>query len=336
MTKIRLGTIGTSWITDSFIAGALATNLYELSWVYSRNEEKGETFGSKYGDIPVETDLEEFVNKEDLDVIYIASPNILHYEQALLALKAQKHVIVEKPATINVEQWDEMIAAAEENDVFVMEAARHMHIPNLELVKEEVEKLGTIHGATLPYVRYSSRYDNVRAGEDPNIFSLDFAGGALMDLGIYPIYTAVALFGKPKEVFYFTHRIRTGVDGFGTAILRYEDFDVTILVGKNATSAYEVEIYGEDETLILDHVSNLNEAHLLDVKTFEKQEVTLVEQLDNDMTYEAKAFADMIMNKDSEATKDRYNELSDIARIVSGILYDLRADANIRFAGEEA
>src|SRR5699024_26047 len=206
-----------------------------------------------------------------------------------------------------------------------------LYIPNLEKISNEIKKLDGIVGATFPYVRYSSRYDNVLAGEEPNIFSLKFAGGALMDLGIYPIYTAVALFGEPEEAVYYPRKIRTGVDGIGTVILRYKEFDVTILVGKIATSSYEVEIYGAKETLIINHVSELGKARKVDHQTLEEQEVNLVEQHKNSMFYEAEALAKMIQTKDEPETLERYEELSDLARTVSGLLNNLLTQADIIF-----
>lgn len=331
MTKLKLGTIGTSWITDSFIEGALATSFYDLNTIYSRNKEKGEEFASKYDKVLVETDFNKFLTNKELDVIYVASPNSLHYEQSLLALQAKKHVIVEKPATLNVKQWDHLLEEADKNKVFILEAARHMHLPNLEIIQKEVEELGEIRGGIFPYVRYSSRYDNVLAGEEPNVFSLNFAGGALMDLGIYPIYTAVALFGKPKENYYFAQKIATGVDGIGTVILRYEKFDLTILVGKNASSAAEVEIYGADKTLIIDHVSHLAKARLLDIRTFAEQDVELEAVRKNDMYYEALTLAEMILQPNSTKTKERYQHYSNLARIVTELLDELREQAGIVF-----
>lgn len=331
---LELGTVGTSWITERFIEAALESGYYELNTVYSRNQETGKELAGKYGEIAVETDFDSFLQKEAIDVVYIASPNSLHYKQSLAALRAGKHVMVEKPATINVEQWDHLLEEGEAKHLFILEAAKHMHLPNLDHIRKEIEQLGEIRGATLPYIRYSSRYDNVLAGEEPNVFSLDFAGGALMDLGIYPIYTAVALFGKPEESHFFSRKIKTGVDGIGTAILRYEDFDVTVLMGKNATSAAEVEIYGADETLIVNHVSALEKARLLDVRSFEEKAVQLEETPENDMVYEAMTLARMIRNKNSEETKARYQELSDLARIVTEILKELRLDSNIHFPND--
>ncbi|RTK47929.1 gfo/Idh/MocA family oxidoreductase, partial [Enterococcus faecalis] len=94
-------------------------------------------------------------------------------------------------------------------------------------------------------------YDAVLAGEEPNIFSPHFSGGALADLGVYPVYAAVAWFGKPQDVHYFARKLPTGVDGIGTAVLRYADFDVTIQTGKIADSELRSEIYFEDRTLDL-------------------------------------------------------------------------------------
>lgn len=335
MTKLGLGTIGTSWITDSFIEAALETKQYTLNCVYSRTEKRAQEFAGKYGNVSTETDQDRFFNNEDLDVIYIASPNSLHYEQTLKALQAGKHVIVEKPASTSEAEWDEMLTVAADHDVFVFEAAKHMHIPNLEKVSAAVNQLGEINGASFSYVRYSSRYDKVRAGEEPNIFSLKFSGGALMDLGIYPVYTAVALFGAPEAAHYFPKKIKTGVDGLGTVILQYKTFDVTIVVGKIGTSTRGVEIYGKDETLIIDHVSHLTKAKLMDAKSLEETALPLENHHGNDMIYEAEAFAQMINNKADDSTIKRYRELSNKARIVSGILHELRAKNNLIFEAEK-
>ena len=100
MAPINFGIIGTSWITDSFIECAQATSKWNLAAVYSRTEESAKKFAAKYESQKVElyTDLNKLVNDSNLSAIYIASPNILHYEQAKLALNAGKNVILEKPS----------------------------------------------------------------------------------------------------------------------------------------------------------------------------------------------------------------------------------------------
>ena len=113
--------------------------------------------------------------------------------------------------------------------------------------------------------------------------------------------------------------------------LPYDSFDLTILTGKIATSSAEVEIFGEDETLIIDHVSKLKKARLLDARTFEEEKILLKKPKENDMYYEAETMAEFIRNKDSEEVQKRYQELSDLARTVTGLLKDLRDKANIVF-----
>lgn len=334
MKKLRLGTIGTSWITDSFITAALNTGSYELAEVYSRTAEKGRKFSKKYGKISVEDDFDRFINNEKLDVIYIASPNSLHFDQSMQALKAKKHVIVEKPAVTSPKEWDALVEEAKNNNVFIFEAAKHMHTPNFKEVKKIVQDLGAIKGATFAFSKYSSKFDAYLAGEEPNIFSLKFAGGALMDLGIYPVYLSLALFGKPENSYYFARKLSTGVDGNGTIILRYPSFDVTIFVGKNTTSEIGGEIYGEQATLLLDHVSEVSQAELLDYHTNQKTKLPLNEQKSNEMYYEAETFAHFLNNPQNTEVIEEYRKYSALAKDVATVLYDLRHQEEIYFTNE--
>lgn len=334
MEKLSLGTIGTSWITDSFIQAALESDAYTLSEVYSRSEKKGNEFAKKYGDISVEDDLDAFFNNALLDVIYIASPNSLHFGQAMQALKAKKHVIVEKPAVTSPKEWDSLINEAKKQGVFIFEAARHVHIPNFKKIKDVVGDLGDIKGASLAYAKYSSKFDAYLAGKEPNIFSLKFAGGALMDLGVYPIYLSVALFGMPEKNLYFSRKLKTGVDGNGTIILRYKEFDVTIFIGKNVTTQIGVEIYGENDTLLVDHATNMSRAELLNYQSNDKKEITLNLPKENDMIYEAKAFAYYIMNKEEASVKEEVNYYSNLAGNVAQIMYELRVQEDIHFPAD--
>ena len=102
---LKLGIIGTSAISHSFLAAAKETDQYELRAVYSRTLEKARSFTQPYGQVALYDDLIAFLDS-DLDVIYIASPNSLHYPQAKLALLAKKHVILEKPAVTTPKEWE--------------------------------------------------------------------------------------------------------------------------------------------------------------------------------------------------------------------------------------
>ena len=110
---------------------------------------------------------------------------------------------------------DEIIHLANEHNVYIFEAARNIHESGFKKIADYLPLKDEIIGANFSYMKYSSRYDQVLDGEEPNIFSTHFSGGALMDLGVYLVYAAVAWFGMPKEVHYFPRKISTGVDGLG-------------------------------------------------------------------------------------------------------------------------
>lgn len=335
MTKLNLGTIGTSSITNLFIKAAHLTNKFQLHAVYSRSIEKGKQFAEPHEAKRVYDNLDEFLHDPELDVIYIASPNSLHYQQTIAALEAGKHVLVEKPAFTHPTHWDHVEKLANEKDRLVIEAVRHIHEPNFQLTKKEIARLNEIQGATLFYMKYSSRYDLVRAGEEPNIFSPKLAGGALMDLGVYPLYAALAWFGEPEEAHYFAQKIETKVDGKGTAILRYPNFDVTLIFGKTATATVASEIYGLDATIRLDHVTFIESIEKVNAKTLEVERIETEPVGDNPLYNEAEAFAKLLQTPDDPKTKERVHELMALAKAVSRTLYTLRKDADISFASDK-
>lgn len=231
---LNLGTIGTSWITDSFIASANSTKKWKLAGVCSRHLVTAQYFAAKYNDptIQVYDSVSALVANNSIHAVYIASPNSLHYEHAKTCLLAKKHVILEKPATSSLKDYTELRALSTKQGVFLIEAFRHLYEANFNILRQCLGRLGTIQGASFTYASRSSRYNNVLAGETPNIFSLEFGGGSLVDLGVYPIAAAVALFGKPLSQSYKPTIVRTGVDGGGFINLEYEKFGVQINASK--------------------------------------------------------------------------------------------------------
>ncbi|WP_080146786.1 Gfo/Idh/MocA family protein [Marinilactibacillus piezotolerans] len=331
MSKLQLGVIGTSSISEVFVQAALDTEAYTLKAVYSRTKEKAEKFGKPFNAEEYIDDFEQFVQHPDLDVIYIASPNGLHFEQTMAALNGKKHVIVEKPAFTNPDQWEEASQLAEKNDLVLVEAARHIHEDNFHTVKEKISQLDSIQGATLTYMKYSSRYNLVLEGEEPNIFSTKFAGGALMDLGIYTLYAAVSWFGEPEEAHYFAQKVRTGVDGKGTAILRYTDFDITLIFGKTATSTLPSEIYSIEKTLRLNGVVGIEALEEISTQDGSESKVDIHPAAENTLYEEAKAFAKVINQKEEPESKEKLAEWTELGKAVNRTLFKLRTSAKLSF-----
>ena len=197
---IRFATVGTGFITDAFITGALKTGMMTLAAVHSRSAEKGEELSSKYGeDIPCFTDIDELAASDLIDAVYIASPNAMHAPQAILFLQHGKHVLVEKSAASNSRELSEVIAMAEEKGLVFMEAMKSLTMPAYLSLKENLERIGRIRKYVGIYCQYSSRYDRHKSGEYVNTFRKEFSNGSLMDIGIYGIYPLIDLFGVPDS-----------------------------------------------------------------------------------------------------------------------------------------
>ena len=331
---IRIGTVGTHWITQQLVEALALSKQYDLAAVYSRHTDTAQAFAAKNHAQASYTDYDTMLKEANLDVVYLASPNSLHFSQALAAIRRDISVIVEKPAVSNQGEMTALMAElAKHPHVRLFEAARNVHTPNFHALEKAVSALPTVQGATLTYMKYSSRYDNVLAGERPNVFTKEFAGGALQDLGVYPIYLAVALFGQPAHVAYFPTLVATGADGKGIAILRYGDFDVTVNFGKTSNAYAWSEIYGLKETLALDSAGELTQ-----VKAYAPDGTPrdLTEpQLANPMLPEVNDFARILRAPDDAQNAADYRRWLRWSQQVNQVLYDLRVSANLYFPADE-
>ena len=324
---LKLGVIGTGAISHHFIEAAHTSGKYQLVAVYSRKIETAANFASRYQDIQLFDQVEDFFNSS-FDVVYIASPNSLHFAQAKAALSAGKHVILEKPAVTQPQDWLELVQTAKKNHCFIFEAARNYHEKAFTIIKNFLADK-QILGADFNYAKYSSKMPDLLAGQIPNVFSDRFAGGALMDLGIYPLYAAVRLFGKAQNTIYQGQQLDNSIDLNGDGILFYPDFQVHIKAGKNITSNLPCEIYTTDGTLTLNTIEHVSSAIFTD---HQGNQVQLpIQQAPHTMTEEVAAFAHMIHQPDLNL----YQTWLEDASSVHELLYTMRQTAGIRFEAEK-
>lgn len=324
---LKLGIIGTGAISHHFIEAAHTSQEFQLVAVYSRKLTTAQQFASSYTNVSLFDNLEDFFQSE-FDVVYIASPNSLHFTQAKAALSAGKHVILEKPAVTQPQEWQDLVETAQENQGFIFEAARNYHEDAFATIKDFLANK-QILGADFNYAKYSSKMPNLLAGDTPNVFSDRFAGGALMDLGIYPIYAAVRLFGKALDATYQAQKLDNSIDLNGDGMLYYPDYQVHIKAGKNITSNLPCEIYTTDGTLTLNTIEHVQSATFTD---HQGNEVQLpIQQAPHAMTEEVAAFAHMIKQPDQAL----YQSWIDDATHVHNLLYTMRQNAGIRFEAEK-
>ncbi|WP_163971769.1 Gfo/Idh/MocA family protein [Oceanobacillus halotolerans] len=322
---MKFSTIGTSWITEAFLAAASNLSDVQLYSVYSRSEETAKQFAQKNGADEWYTNIDDMLEGES-DFIYIASPNSMHYKHIIKCMEKKKHVFCEKPLVYNEKQWRLIKEKASEHGVFVFEGYRHLFSPNYMHLKNTLPKIGEIRSVLFQFVQYSSRYDAFKEGKEPNVFSKQFAGGALMDLGVYPLSMAIDLFGEPMDVDYFPVLLENGIDGSGTLVLIYQGFTVTIMCSKIAQATIPSEVQAEEGTLTVDHIAPIQHLEWFDRKTKETHEIA-EKQHQEDMVYELEAFIRMIKEQD-HSSHEQWLERSrqvvkwaEIARRKQGIIF---------------
>lgn len=323
---LNFGIIGTSDISHKFISSAHLSKYFQLSAIFSRKMETAVSFSTNYENVILYTEWIKFLSAP-IDLVYIASPNALHFEQAKAVLSAGKHVIIEKPMVSTPVELAQLRQIAKENGVFLFEAARNYHEEAITIIKDFL-KNKMVWGANFSYAKYSSKMPELLAGQTPNIFSTDFSGGALMDLGVYTLYTAIGLFGRPNAARYAAHQLPSSIDLNGTGQLIYDDFLVSIQAGKNITSNLPSEIYTSDGTLTLNACQHISSA--IFTKHDGSQIVLPIQAQEDPMLEEAQAIAQVIQQNNHELAE----EWLDVAEAVHHTLYTMRQDAGITFKAD--
>ncbi|GHA58149.1 Gfo/Idh/MocA family protein [Photobacterium aphoticum] len=320
---IRLGIIGTNWITDQFIRAALSTGQYTLNAVYSRSLETATQFAEKYQVSNCFDKLDEMATSGLIDAVYIASPNSLHAEQARVFIQQGIHVIGEKPLASHIQEVQDLIALAQSHGVVLFEAMKTAYMPNFAVIQNALPKLGRLRKVYLSYCQYSSRYPKYLQGENPNTFNPAFSNGSLMDIGIYPLSAAIGLFGEPNSLTAQGVLLDSGVDAHGTLVLHYKDFDVTLCHSKVSDGYIPSEIQGEQGTLLVDFISECHGVHLH--RKGEPVVDLTVEQDDNAMVYEATEFARLVaerqINHDGLLRTQIVSAITTQARAIMGVRY---------------
>ena len=313
---INYAVIGTSWITETFIAGAMENGKMRLAGVYSRSEEKAAAFAKKQeaaalgGEIKLYTELEALAADPEIQAVYIASPNSFHERQSRQMLEAGKHVICEKPIGIHPEV-----------------------VRELDALKEAVAKIGKVYTACIDFSQLSSKYQAYLDGKKPNIFNPAFATGALEDLGIYCIHFALELFGSPKETRIHAQFLESGADALGEVLFIYPDKDVMLTYSKVGQNRLGSQIMGDNGTVTVESISQVT-GIVLHEKDGTKHAVWGQEEKNHLMGGEAADFARYIL--DFEGTKAEREAAFERSFEVCETLADLREKAGIRFIEDAA
>lgn len=296
---IRLATIGTSTIVERFVEAVGRVDGIRVDVATSRDLARGRAFAERNGIPEATDDLAALAASGRIDAVYVGSPNGVHAAQARAAIDAGLHVFLEKPATPTSVEFAELIEAAAARGVVVFEGMRNVYDPGFDKVRELLPRVGTVRRVSFALCQRSARYDLVLRGETPNIFDPALSGGALFDLGVYPLSAAIALFGAPEGVLASTVTIATGADGAGTALLTYPGFVADIGFSKITASTRPSEVQGELGTLTIDRITDPRTVSFTPLGG--DAEEHRIDGDDNNMSYEVARFAALVRGDDDPA-----------------------------------
>jgi predicted dehydrogenase len=238
---IRWGILGTGVIAAEFAKALALVNNGVLLGVGSRNKASADQFAQTYGAAHAYGNYAGLVNDPDIDVIYVATPHTAHFANTLLCLKAGKAVLCEKPFALNTAQVTQMVAQARQAEIFLMEAMWMRFIP---LIAELQARIDT---GVIGEVRMIQADFGFRAPFDPRsrLFDPKLAGGALLDIGIYPLAFAALLLGEPEDIASLASLGTTGVDEQSGYLLRHKGGALSVLASALRTqTSMSAWVYG--------------------------------------------------------------------------------------------
>ena len=247
--QLRWGILGTGLIAETFATDLTLTDSGIVAAVGSRSQESADRFAQKYGIDRAHSSYEALVADPEVDVVYVATPHPMHRDNAILALEAGKPVLVEKPFTMSSTEARDIVAVAREKQLFAMEAMWTRFLPHVAVIREWLSQ-----GALGEIVTVSADHGQWFA-EDPEfrLFAPELGGGALLDLGIYPVSFASMVLGTPNRIVSISDPAFTGVDAQTSMLFGYQSGAQAVLTCTlRAYSPTTASIVGTDARIEID------------------------------------------------------------------------------------
>lgn len=216
--KIKWGIVGLGNIAAQFAADLLLVENAALTAVASRDISKAEQFAEKFGALRMYNSYDLIFQDKEVDIIYIATPHNSHATLSINALENGKHVLCEKPMALSYEDSLRMIEASKKNNKFFMEAFWTRFIPSIQDIVQKVNSgiLGEVNYIKADFAFHGSETENKR------LFDKELGGGALFDIGVYPLFLSYILLGNPKEIIAKAIKHKKDIDLQTSMILQYE------------------------------------------------------------------------------------------------------------------
>lgn len=327
---MKIATVGTGMITE-WLNTAFQQNGLEPYAVYSRKQETGQRLADLYGMSKVYTDLDTMLADDQIDCVYIASPNSLHFSQAMKALNAGKHVILEKPFVSTIEECRTLIATAKQKHLFLFEAITVPYNPNYQKVRENLNRLGELKWVQCNFSQYSSKYDKFKNNENPNVFNPEFSGGALMDINIYNAHFITGLLGRPRRLTYTANMAANGIDTSGILLFEYDGFLAAGIGCKDSASENICQIQGDRGYIVIHSASSICAEAEIWIRGAKEPEIIDLCEGHGAHYFEVLHFKRMMENQDWEGCC----RMLDYSMEVMELVHQARLEAGIRFSADQ-
>jgi uncharacterized protein (TIGR00369 family) len=240
---VRWGILGTGGIAGSFAADLRLTDSGVVVAVGSRSQASADRFADEFGIASRHGSYESLVADPAVDVVYVATPHPMHHDNAILALRAGKHVLVEKPFTMNAAEARDIAGVARERGLFAMEAMWTRFLPHVAVIRDWLARgqLGEVVTVTADHGQWFAEDAGFR------LFAPELGGGALLDLGVYPVSFASMVLGQPSRVVSMSDPAFTGVDAQTSMLFGYDSGAQAVLTCTlRAKSPTRAAIVGTD------------------------------------------------------------------------------------------
>ncbi len=311
--KLRWGILATGKIAHSFASDLLLLQeRHVIQAVASRSSDKARSFADEYSVKSFHSSYEDLIADKNVDIIYIATPHHLHEKWAIKALEANKHVLCEKPMGVNQSQTRRILETARKQNKFLMEALWSRFNPSINKALEVI-KNGTI--GKIKYVQSDFAFS---ATPDPEgrLFNPALAGGATLDIGIYPIFLSYLLLGKPKTIHTEHQFAATGVDLKVSATFTYDDIHASMYWGLDSHSPMDATISGTKGSITIH--GRWHESSALSIHTDSRSKIDFP-LTGRGYSYEIEACYEAIANNQLEHPKWTWKNSLELVEILDEI-----------------
>lgn len=314
---MKLGIVGSGKIVHDFLTTTDKVTGLKLTAISTtpRSQHIAQDLAQQYAIADVFSDNEQLYQDQNVDTVYVAVPNFLHYEVVKKAVMNGKNVICEKPYVSTVKEAEELKQLADEHNVIIVEAITNIHLKNYQAIKQAIAKIAPVHIVALNYTQYSSRYDDFLQGKIAPVFDPAKDGGTLMDLNIYNIHLAVGLFGKPEAVQYYPV-IQQKVDTSGILNLSYPEMQATLIAAKDCYTTPRSFIEGENGTITFDGSTGALNNYTIESKNGQTDRFEL-NQFQHRMASEFNDFVQIIDSHDTKTANKLYDHSTAVIDVLA-------------------